>query len=102
MYRGHTPFLRSAFRRCFSGWRMRSNVWLHSTLTVPVLKLEYAEVVNDLEGTLKQACTFLDVPPAPFVHTTRKITSDQLSDSVTNLEELRALYQGTSFEWMFE
>ena len=72
------------------------------TLTVPVLKLEYAEVVNDLEGTLKQACTFLDVPPAPFVHTTRKITSDQLSDSVTNLEELRALYQGTSYEWMFK
>ena len=71
-----------------------------TTLGLPALHINYEDLLTTPDETFGRVCEFLHVAPIPVQ--TFKNTSDDLRAAVTNFDELRAEYIGTSFEPMFD
>ena len=62
------------------------------SLSVPSIHVLYEELLEELESTLGKIWEFLEVETVPTETVTRKSTPDDLSEAVSNLEELRAAF----------
>lgn len=71
-------------------------------LSTPVCELTYEELLADPVAVFDDLFRFLGVDPAPVEAQSRKNTSDDLREAVTNLSELRAEFVGTVYEQMFD
>jgi hypothetical protein len=65
------------------------------SLGVPLVELDYADLLRAPAETFARVLEHLGVAPAPLAPLTVKATSDDLRGSVANLDELRARYAGT-------
>lgn len=72
------------------------------SLKLPLLILYYEDLLRDENGFLNNIFEFLEVDPYPVKGSTLKITSDDLSKAIANFTELRARYEGTEYEMMFD
>ncbi len=72
------------------------------TLPIPVLKVEYEDLLLDLSGQLERICAFLEVPAASLQARDRKNTSDDLRLALANFDEVKAAFRDTRFETMFD
>lgn len=71
------------------------------SIETDVFTLTYEDVTSDTERQMALLCGFLGVPEASFRERTKKITSDNLAESVSNYEELRSIYEHTPYFDMF-
>ena len=67
-----------------------------------MLRVTYADLINDWKETTHRIQTFLDVTPQPLNRTTKKQNPHALSDLITNYDEVAATLRGTEYEWMLE
>ncbi len=72
-----------------------------SQLQLPTELVQYEELQQDKNGVLQRIFPFLGVRYQPSAGKTKKHTSDDLRDVITNFDELRATYAGTPYEAMF-
>jgi LPS sulfotransferase NodH len=68
----------------------------------PLLHLDYEDLLARPTETFNRVLAYLGLPPAPLQAATRKNTNDDLREVVTNFAELRARYEGTRYEPMFD
>ena len=73
-----------------------------ATLSRPVLRVTYEQLLADGQATFDQVCEFLGVGARPLQGRTEKATKDDLRDALENFDELRAHYAGTAFAPMFD
>lgn len=66
------------------------------------LDLEYNDLLVDRERWFRSVFDFLEIEAIPLESSFKKNTSDDLSESIANFDELRAHYLGTRFEQMFD
>ncbi len=71
-------------------------------LALPTLTLSYEELLVRRDHVLQQIFGFLGVRALPVKSATLKITNDNLRDALVNFDELRARYNGTPYETMFD
>jgi LPS sulfotransferase NodH len=71
-------------------------------LALPTLRLSYEDLLLDFEGTIERVLDFLEVPLESVESRVKKSTNDDLRQAVSNFEELRAQYVGTTYEQMFD
>jgi LPS sulfotransferase NodH len=71
-------------------------------LGLPVLRVDYTELLVDAPATFRRVFEHLGVPPFDVAGSTFKLTSDDLRASVENFDELRAQYAGTEYAAMFD
>jgi len=71
-------------------------------LDLPRLDIFYEDILIDESGLKQRVLEFLGVPHRDTRAQTFKNTSDDLRESVTNLESLKANYAGTAYEPMFD
>lgn len=71
-------------------------------LSVPVLDLTYEMLLASPQTVFDSIFTFLDVVPYPLEGKYKKNTPDNLREAIINFDELKAHYQGTEFEAMFD
>lgn len=88
---------------------LREVVFLHQMLRsyadyldVPMLRLEYADLLKDRKSWFDSVFRFLELEPRNLESGLLKNTHDDLSQVVLNLDELRGVYRGTPFEAMFQ
>ena len=72
------------------------------TLELPTLRLWYEDLLWDRDSFLRETLDFLNVPVRRLEATTLKNTKDDLRQAITNFDELRASYEGTPYESMFD
>ena len=72
-----------------------------SQLQLPTELVQYEELQQDKNGVLQRIFPFLGVRYQPSAGKTKKHTSDDLRDVITNFDELRDTYGGTPYEAMF-
>lgn len=72
-----------------------------SRLPLPVLRLAYEDLVGDTDGTMRRVWDWLDVPCTDVYSRSIKVTSDDLSDVVSNYDEIVDHYRGTRFAAFF-
>jgi hypothetical protein len=72
------------------------------SLELPTLWLDYEDLLVDQRATFERAFSFLEVPFQPVQGKSIKNTSDDLREAVSNFDELRSRYVGTSYEQMFD
>jgi LPS sulfotransferase NodH len=68
----------------------------------PTLRLGYEDLLVDEGAFMARVFAFLNVAPCPVEGKTLKNTRDNLREAVPNFEALRAHYQGTRYEAMFD
>lgn len=73
-----------------------------SDLQLPTLLVRYEDLLLNRDEQLQQVIRFLDISQKPLEERTKKNTSDDLRDIVSNLDELKANYVGTRYELMFD
>ena len=67
----------------------------------PALHLTYEDLLSDKENQVRKAFQYLEVDPdVPVYSAIHKSTADDLSQVISNFEELRSEVQGTKFESM--
>lgn len=71
-------------------------------LQLPTHKIFYEDLLANEQAVLNDVFSFLEVDPYPVKGETLKITSDDLQKAITNYDELRANYNGTQYEAMFD
>ena len=71
-------------------------------LSLQILQVTYEDLLENYEDTLNMVFNYLDAEKVVPVQTTAKHTSDDLTDVVTNYEELKNYYIGTVYEKMFK
>ena len=71
-------------------------------LDLPTLSVCYEDLLQDRDNILQTIFAFLGVRPYPVEETTMKHTKDDLREALENFDELRALYEGTEYERMFD
>lgn len=71
-------------------------------LALPTLRLTYEDLLLEEGAFFEQLFDFLGVAPRPVEGEARKATSDDLREALANFEELRARYEGTRYEPMFD
>jgi hypothetical protein len=71
-------------------------------LQLPTLRICYEDLLTERDQVLNSLFAFLKVRPMTLEGKTLKHTSDDLRDVILNFEGLRQLYQGTSYEPMFD
>jgi len=71
-------------------------------LNLPKTVVCYEDLLQDRDRVLGEVFAFLDVRPFPVEETTMKHTKDDLREALENFDELRARYQGTEYEQMFD
>jgi LPS sulfotransferase NodH len=72
------------------------------SLQLPTIEIFYEDLLSDRSAFLEALFRFLDVPFVPVKGVTLKITNDDLSQVITNFDELQATYKGTPYYSMFE
>ena len=72
------------------------------SLQLPTLPICYEDLCQDKDAFLDDVFSFLRVSPYPVEAQTMKITNDDLSKVIKNFDELRARYEGTAYEAMFD
>jgi hypothetical protein len=73
-----------------------------TSLDLPMLRIDYRDLMVDPPGTLARVFEHIGVEPRPVAGSTLKNTSDDLRESVSNFDELRGRYAGTEYEAMFD
>ena len=71
-------------------------------LDLPVLPVEYEELLVDPSRVLDQVLSFLNLSPQKLEGRSKKNTSDDLRQAVTNFNEMRSQFTGTKYEHMFD
>lgn len=71
-------------------------------LSLPKLTVCYEDLLQDRDGVLQDVFAFLGVRPHPVEETTMKHTKDDLREALENFDALRARYEGTEYEQMFD
>jgi LPS sulfotransferase NodH len=71
-------------------------------LELPVLHLEYSELLADREASFLRVFEFLGARPLPLKCEVLKNTDDNLRNAILNFDELKKHYANTEFEPMFE
>ena len=71
-------------------------------LSLPVLKVDYEDLLKDLPGQLEEICGFLEVPPAPMEARDRKNTNDDLRKALANFDAIQQALRGSPYEAMLE
>lgn len=71
-------------------------------LSLSTLRLTYEELLLDEDALLATVFEFLGVEPRKVKGEARKATSDDLREALANFDELRARYEGTRYEPMFD
>jgi LPS sulfotransferase NodH len=71
-------------------------------LRVPVLRLEYEDLLREPAGWFGSVCRFIGVPPAEPRSAVAKNTDDDLRSVLLNFDELKARYDGTPYAAMFD
>lgn len=72
------------------------------SLELPTINVEYEDLLINKSKTLCEVFNFLGVQNLPVESKTLKHTSDDLRQVVQNLDELRAHYDGTIYQRMFD
>ncbi len=72
-----------------------------SHLQLPIELVQYEELQQDKNAVLQRIFPFLGVHYQPSAGKTKKHTSDDLRDVITNFDELHDTYVGTLYEAMF-
>ena len=72
------------------------------SLHLETLPLYYEDLTTNQSGFLDRVFDFLGVEPHTVQGSTLKITSDNLSEALSNFDELRSRYVGTQYEEMFD
>ena len=72
------------------------------SLELPTLELVYEDLLAQPHAVYERVLQFLDVPQHALEAQTRKNTSDDLREAVLNFDALRARYEGTRYESMFD
>ena len=72
------------------------------SMRIPVLRLQYEQFLVELHTTMNKVFSFLGVRPAEISSEFKKNTNDDLRRVVENFDELKARYEGTRFEPMFD
>jgi hypothetical protein len=73
-----------------------------TSLGLPLLRIDYADLMLDPSSTMTGVFEHIGVPAMPVKGSTLKNTSDDLRESIANFEDLRARYVGTEYEPMFD
>ncbi len=73
-----------------------------SQLGLPMLRIDYSDLLVRPTATLAGVFEHIGVDPRAVGASTVKNTSDDLRESVENFDELRARYVGTEYEAMFD
>lgn len=73
-----------------------------SGLDLPLLHIDYSELMLDPAATLTRVFEHIGVAPRAVEGSTLKNTSDDLRESVRNFDELRSRYAGTEYASMFD
>lgn len=73
-----------------------------SKLQLPTMKLVYEDLLRDKDASLNRVFSFLNVKQLPVQAKTLKHTRDNLREVISNFEELRAFYEGTPYDSMFD
>ncbi len=71
-------------------------------LGLPLLRIDYAELLTSPTDTFARVFEFVGLEPTAVTGETYKVTSDDLRESVVNFDELRSRYTGTPLEAMFD
>jgi LPS sulfotransferase NodH len=71
-------------------------------LGLPVLRVDYRELLVEAPATFRRVFEHLGVTPIDVQGSTFKLTSDDLRASIENFDELRGRYAGTEYEAMFD
>jgi hypothetical protein len=71
-------------------------------LGLPLLRVDYRELLVEPQPTFVRVFEHLGVPPLAVTGSTAKTTSDDLRESISNFDDLRARYAGTEYEAMFD
>jgi LPS sulfotransferase NodH len=72
------------------------------TLQLPTLSLHYEDLLVDQQAFLNRVCQFLGVHTVPVASRTKKHTSDNLREVLSNFDELYTHYAGTPYQAMFD
>lgn len=75
--------------------------FVHS-MSLETLDIFYEDILLDKEATIKKIYNTLKVKYKPASAVTVKNTSDNLRESIVNLDELKNAYLGTQYEPMFD
>jgi uncharacterized protein with von Willebrand factor type A (vWA) domain len=67
-----------------------------------MLRVTYADLINNWDETTRHIQTFLDVTPQPLKQSTRKQNPYPLSELITNYDEVATALRDTDREWMLE
>ena len=81
---------------------LRQSDELIQNLELPVLHLQYEQLLVEPQATIDRIFSFLGVQSVEFHSELKKNTSDNLRDVVENFDELKERYVGTQFEHMFD
>jgi LPS sulfotransferase NodH len=82
--------------------RQEANAAYAEGLGLPVLRIDYRELLVAAPETFRRVFEHLGVEPVEVAGSTFKLTNDDLRASVENFDELRAAYEGTEYEPMFD
>jgi hypothetical protein len=91
-----------AFRLERSRARKAATAAYAEHLGLPLLRVDYAELLTTPTATFARVFEFVGLAPTEVTGETYKVTSDDLRESVRNFDELRARYVGTPLEAMFD
>ena len=72
------------------------------SLDLPLLELHYEDILLDNQGAFQRVCDFLGTACEPLEGRTKKNTSDDLREALENFGELKAMFEGTQYEEMFD
>lgn len=72
------------------------------TVGVPLLRLDYEDLLVRPDESLGRVLAFLGLEVRPLTPVTVKATSDDLRRAVENFDELRAAYAGTEWAGQFD
>jgi len=70
------------------------------SLTTPALDIEYSDLTRDIDATVEKVFRFLGLEPVRRPPEFIKATSDDLSEAVSNFDDLVAGFRGTEYESM--
>ena len=73
-----------------------------SKLAAPIHKVVYEDLCSDMQGTMDNLFSFLEVEPTETKPKTTKITSDNLEDAISNYKELKEFYSDSIYSHMFK
>ena len=72
------------------------------SVKLPVLRLQYGQLLVDPQATIKSIFQFLGVRFTEFHSRFKKNTNDDLRKVIKNFDKLRERYVGTKYEPMFD